>query len=421
MSTIDPQSTSSPSAAPSCGNCGAAVESSSITCPACGVLLAAYQSATGSSSQSSAYSGGDSSATHHTPGAESGTGFGSSATGPSTVTPGSAYEATPSPPYDPTPPGSPPPYATPPTHQPRSSSPIGDALRSSQVDMTTPIQPDALVESDAPAEELTRMVSSYDGLTGMASGEDELAEMASGEDELARMASGGKSTLAEQVEAELTGAKVVFDGADPVIEAPDVTVSNPGEGEPDVVEHHPPSDSGDPPESGVPTAFSSLFPSDTPAEAPRTAANPAGRGTERPSGNAARPSTPSASPRSKPAAPATDTTRQKYQAPAIDWVDSGHPRTTGPTTASTGAPPAFPDPAEKQVVMTKAALMGCLPFILVLSLSTFVLRGGNAGSTFFGILAIAGLFYLLLKAAGGTSRRTTDMPLDNTFGTKRKR
>ncbi len=241
------------------------------------------------------------------------------------------------------------------------------------------------------------MAAADDDLADMASGEDELADMASGQDELARMASGGKATLAEQVEAELTGAKVTFDGSEPVIEAPEVSVANPGVGEPDVVEHVPPSGSEivDPPapEPSAPVVHTIPM-----APSPSEALS-----------------------RSQPAAPSTGATRQKDQAPAIDWVNPGGTGNRGRSASTFGAPASSPDPAAKQVAITRAALTGCLPFVLIFSVAVFIFRGGNAGSTFFGILIIAGLFYLLLKVAGATSRRTTDMPLDDLFNSKRKR
>jgi hypothetical protein len=359
--------------------------------------------------------------------------------------------------------------------------------------MTSALHPDSLVASDAPAEELARMASADDDLADMADGDDELADMASGQDELARMASGGKTTLAEQVEAELAGATVRFDGSSPVIEAPEVTVTNPGEGEPDVVEHFPPVDAGDSPRSdssqpivqtnretssppqadarqeadvsregvesqqsttqpvsAVPDALaslfpqrgqptqpesnargqrSSLFPQPNPAEvsAPATrstgqTASQTGPGSATNPPNSEKPPAASPSSRNQSSASTSGATREKYRAPAIDWVNnSGRPQTRAHSSGTIGSPASSPDPAAKQVAVTRFALMGCLPIVLLFSVILWIFQGGNAGSIFFGILFIAGIFYLLLKSAGATSRKTTSMPTDTTWNSKRKR
>jgi hypothetical protein len=86
-----------------------------------------------------------------------------------------------------------------------------------------------------------------------------------------------------------------------------------------------------------------------------------------------------------------------------------------------GTPAAYPDPASKQLAITRAALIGCLPFLLLFSVITWIFQGGNSGSIFFGVLFIGGLFYLLLRATGSISRKTTSMPVDTSWNSKRKR
>lgn len=190
-----------------CGNCKSPVDPTEIVCPHCGVLLAAYASISGASAPESP--------------AKDVPGTSPASPSPTASSPAPAPIPTPAvttqPPVEvaappPTPALSP--AMSPPLHRPSSQSPIGDALKQSHRQS----QRDLGQLGDEP-DALTRMVDEASDLTDMADGEDELSEMASGHDELARMAAGGDATLAEQVEAELTGATVRFDGAAPVIEA----------------------------------------------------------------------------------------------------------------------------------------------------------------------------------------------------------
>ena len=158
--TTNPQET-----APSqtCGNCGAVTATDAITCPACGVLLAAYQAPAGaiaaaepipaaydSASPSTAMgASGDTSATRDVPSAPM--------TGP--------VEAAPAP-------------APPVSHRPRSQSPIMDALKRTQ---TEDVETSTIEDSAAAATELEAMAAD-------------------------------ETDFSREVEAELAGAKVTFDG-----------------------------------------------------------------------------------------------------------------------------------------------------------------------------------------------------------------
>ncbi len=159
--------TSSRSDTATCGNCGAAVGATDVTCPSCGVLLAAYQAAVGSL-------GGAVADTEYTP-------------------PGSdpilSVPFTPATPVvDPTVPTGtipPPSSALPPpvVHTPASLSPIDDAMRRARGE---DVEAATRETSAATAEELAQMATS-------------------------------DSALAQEVEAELAGAKVTFEGASPAI------------------------------------------------------------------------------------------------------------------------------------------------------------------------------------------------------------
>nr|MBA3277082.1 hypothetical protein [Chloroflexia bacterium] len=176
--TESAQPSSGAASAPACGNCGVPVQPDAVTCPACGVLLAAYQAPAGASGNET-ISVADTSATHET------------ASPAMTSTAG--------------PVGTPAKPITPLRHTPRSQSPIGDALRRSRESGTSG------------AEDL----ASHDAA-----------------DELARMAT-SDSPLARAVEAELAGAKVTFDGDAAVIETDRVDLTHTPEGAPVVVSHAP--------------------------------------------------------------------------------------------------------------------------------------------------------------------------------------
>lgn len=158
-----------------CGNCGRAVTPVDIMCPACGVVLAAYQPPAGAAVGNSA------------------------ATRPIGTPP--APLSAPAIPDPVTPPASDairtPPAPVAPKHTPRSMSPIGDALkRARQVETTIGTPADRLASSDTA---------------------DELASMATTDSELSR-----------QIDAQLSGAKVTFEGATPAITSdPEATPATP--------------------------------------------------------------------------------------------------------------------------------------------------------------------------------------------------
>ncbi|HYI25423.1 MAG TPA: hypothetical protein VD767_08450, partial [Thermomicrobiales bacterium] len=146
-----------------CGNCGAAVTTGDVTCPACGVLLAAYQAPDGSL-------GGDTPAANAAP-----------SYAPPPPVP-DAFSVPPSP--DRT--VSPPPVSNAPTassRRPVANSPMDDALRRVRDE---DVETAALETSAARADELATMAAD-------------------------------NSTLAQEVEAELAGARVTFDGGTPAI------------------------------------------------------------------------------------------------------------------------------------------------------------------------------------------------------------
>lgn len=184
MSHPDPSSAAG-APVPTCGACGATVTAADVTCPVCGVLLAAYQAPAGATGVGNAPAG-DTSATRkvNRPVLSS----------PMAPPPIEMDQGPTSPPE---------PAAS--RHRPRSQSPIGDALRRSRADRAT--------------------------------GPDELGSAAIA-DELARMAT-NDSALAREVEAELTGAKVTFDRARAVIETEQVDVTHSGAGAPVVSAHAP--------------------------------------------------------------------------------------------------------------------------------------------------------------------------------------
>lgn len=147
-----------------CGNCGGAISGNDVVCPACGVLLAAYRAPDGATV-------GTRAATRPV-------------TSPAPET--DALSAMPDPmPASPPPPAVPSLAATP-RHTPRSMSPIGDALnRARQAETTIGTASDGVASEDAA---------------------DELATMANPDSELSR-----------QIDAQLSGAKAMFDGATPAI------------------------------------------------------------------------------------------------------------------------------------------------------------------------------------------------------------
>jgi len=160
----------------SCGNCGAAVAATDITCPACDVLLAAYQAPAGSTSSETA-------ATHDVP----------------------SPAMTPEPPTAPEPSPAIDPRAG---QRPPSRSPIGDALRRDRgsLERTTAQNMSNQRETQAREE----------------------ADTAT-----------GASDFEKEVNAELTGARVTFDHGRSVIETDQVDITQTPEGEPSVVAERP--------------------------------------------------------------------------------------------------------------------------------------------------------------------------------------
>lgn len=297
-----------------CGNCGVPVRVADITCPSCGVLLAAYRAPAGATGNEAiatapAQPAGDTSATHDV-----------------------AIPAMSSPPppttLEPTP-GSPPERPAPPRHQPRSQSPIGDALRRSREASAT--GPDSL-------------------------GSAELA------DELARMAT-SDSALAREVEAELAGAKVTFDGDAAVIETDQVDLTHTPEGTPVVATHAPATESTSRSESTV----------------------------------VARP---------QPVRPAA----RAIPAPG----DSTMETTATPVTAAAGQRPATGQ-------FDPSTVLRWIPFILI---GCVMLGVGRSLPGFGGVIGFAlviGLVYLLVKVAAASSRKTTSMPRDKAWNEPRSR
>jgi len=176
--TDSAQSSPGPASTLTCGNCGAPVQPDAVACPACGVLLAAYQAPAGAAGNEAI------SAPIPPPAATSATREIPSPAMPVPVSPATA---------------------SPPRHQPRSQSPIGDALRRSRESGTSGAED---LASDDAADELARMATS-------------------------------DSPLARAVEAELAGAKVTFDGDAAVIETDRVDLTHTPEGAPVVVSHAP--------------------------------------------------------------------------------------------------------------------------------------------------------------------------------------
>lgn len=204
-----------------CGNCGAPVTAAAVTCPVCGVLLAAYQAPAGSSSADTisgpAYMPAeDSSATHETPAASM-----SAETSASASAPPPAPTRTPSPFSSPS--ATTPAFSPPSPAAPRSQSPIDDALRDASDDSP-------LIEPP--------------------------------------------SDMAKAIDAELAGARVTFDGAKPVIASDQVEITSSGEVTPARTREASPA-------QRLPPATAPLAQSSRPA--PATTQRPAPRPVQRPS------------------------------------------------------------------------------------------------------------------------------------------
>lgn len=169
-----------PRSGPACGNCGAAVAVTDVTCPACDALLAAYQAPEGTAPLDVAI---QSISTPVPPSPQLLVADRPTSTNPATATSGPGARS------------SPPPHR--PRQQSRTMSPIGDAL-------------DRIEERGSSIGADAEIPSSDDVAA-------ELSKMADNDSELAR-----------DVDARLRGAKVRFDGASPTIEAqPEPPTSTP--------------------------------------------------------------------------------------------------------------------------------------------------------------------------------------------------
>ncbi len=299
--TDSAQSSPGPASTLTCGNCGAPVQPDAVTCPACGVLLAAYQAPAGAAGNEAI------SAPIPPPAATSATREIPSPAMPVPVSPATA---------------------SPPRHQPRSQSPIGDALRRSRDSGST--GPQDLASDDAASE-------------------------------LARMAA-DDSPLAREVEAELAGAKVTFDGAAAVIQTDRVDVTHSADGAPVVAGH-----------------------------APVVRETPAVESVAEPS---TRPQPVWPTSRVAPVAPAgamdTPVGPNEGQRPALGGLDP-------------------------------ATVVRRVPFVLI---GCFVLGFGRSLPGFGGIIGVAlviGLIYVLIKVAAASSRKTTSMPRDESWHDPRSR
>jgi len=360
----------SPSPALTCGNCGKPVAATEVICPSCGVLLAAYQAPAGAAAAVTPVSF----PTYEPP------------SPPVTATEPDAANAPPqvsSPAVDP----SPAPPAPPPTHAPRSQSPIGDALRRSA---ETGIgrggedtggharYMDEIARMSRPADELASMADGTDELADMADGADELADMAGGNDELADMAAGGHTTLAQQVEAQLTGARVRFDGPEPVI---DVEIEKE-------------------PRTAAPDA--------TPPAHAATAA----------------PLTTPAKPAAPPATTASTARPGLDSRPPIAWVGEAQPadKATTPERRSVYGRPvtdwggADPTPARRAI-----PALPWVPIVIAVCLILGMARAIPAAGGIMGFLLVIALVWGLLKWTSATSRKTTSMPKDADWNKRKPR
>jgi len=188
----------------------------------------------------------------------------------------------------------------------------------------------------------------------------ELSRMASREgDELANMA-GGESSLAREIEQELAGAHVTFEGDRPTI-APDAAAS---------------SESAPPRAQAQPVAGARPVPS-TPVQ-PK----------------------PVAPPRRDPAARGAASRSERN--PPIAWVDTDREgRVIGPPAGA--APPS--------TNARKALPLGPLAIIACVVLAT-ISRTGSGSAAFVAIVSVALVAWLLFRFAGQTGRKTTTMPWD---------
>ena len=368
MPETEPAVPEAPTSTLTCGNCGAAVTPDAVMCPACGVLLAAYQVAGGSgpsdplpAAQATAeppvVKPPETSETGVTPSPYATPGIADPVIPPETSETG----ATPS--ADAMPSFTMPAFSTPPDHTPRSQSPIGDALRTSSESGIGRGVPDThghsrymveMTRMGSPAAELTVMAEGVDELADMSDGVDELSDMAGGNDELSSMAGTG-SGLAAEVEAELAGARVRFAGNRPVIESEVVeVVQTPGDA-PAVV---------------------------TPKPAP------------------ARPT---------PRAPMVERRQQEQVASRTGVYDT-------PVSHVIGA--EAPTPASRP---KNPGVGPWIPLVLLVCVVLVFARIVPAAGGILGLILVAALVWGLLKWTSATNRKTTAMPKDKDWNRKRPR
>lgn len=264
-------------------------------------------------------------------------------------------------------------------------SPTGDASLRAHRQMQSALHPGDALPPPAGPDDLTRMASGDDELADMADGEDELSEMASGRDELSAMASEADGSFEDEVNAELAGAKVVFDHGKPVIAADMVEVIEPGEGAPEVIEHPPtPSGSVTTPQPAAPSRPEPQPQRLPPAERGRPQPNvPPAEVMDRPS--ARQPARSNALPSRVPAAPS--------------WQSIPGTTTVKP-----------PRPAWGKLIGTLTAI----PFLLIFCLFLGVGRGAG-GFAMISLITFGMIVYLLVRAAGLTGRKTTTMPRDDSL------
>jgi hypothetical protein len=259
--------------------------------------------------------------------------------------------------------------------RPASMSPTSDASHRASREMQGDLHREDPFPPVGP-DDLSRMASGDDELADMADGEDELSEMASGRDELSAMAGQEGGSFEAEVNAELAGAKVVFDGGKPVIEADLVEVIDLGEGDPEVIEHVPPASA---PTASPPTTLSRVESRPTPAERGHTGRN---------------------------AAPVEVIGQQSAHPPSrVPAAPSWQSIPGGPSTAAPS-----PRPAWGKLVGTLMAI----PFLLIFCLILAVGRGVG-GFMLISLVTFGIIIYLLVRAAGLTGRKTTSMPRDDTW------
>ena len=351
-----------------CGACGAVVAADAVTCPTCGAYLAAYEVTTGAGlapdPASSVIGPAQSSATLAVP----------SAPGATTPIP-----------------------SQPVSQRPTSSSGPAPGLPAAPIMPSAPIAaPLRLVDEGRTAEAarsrspiadaLEDMKSGDSGndLSEMASGEDVLAEMAAGEnDEFARMATGGGPSLAQQIKAQLSGARINYSGDQPEI-VPKPDAPTPMEA----------------PERATPRPEAT-------SAAPKPAAPQRAQATPTVSGTAPAKPAPARA-QARPIAPGTESlepartqVRNDDLNPPIAWVDTDRAGRVIGTRA--GSPPSTQ--AAKNVPWAVIGVVGCVLFGMLS-------RAGSTGVLLFVVIFALAVGWFVMRMAGMTGRKSTHMPKD---------